>query len=197
MALNVIYEGTPASLPVQAQNPASPIFWEAGSVGMIDANGKGVVFSTSAAYGGSASSIPFGIIYDRRGALNGVSNQTYLASNPGGYGDESLFNQPGLGNDAYGVGQVIPAGTTPTTTQMNDQTAGFSNPNSRKLTMYIRGGLYGTDQFDATATYVAGGQLYAMVDGTGRVTAVSNAYPVGVCLANPDGNGVLQFKSTL
>jgi hypothetical protein len=195
--LHLIYEGTPiGDIPVQAFNPTTPIYWEAGAIGMLDTNGKGVV--------SDGTTGAFGVLADRRSPNVGIAIINFLPSNPGGYGDESLFNQPGHGNSVYGtingVNNVLPTNTVPTTTLLRDET--FANPNldSRFITMYTRGGNYATDQFDSTQTYVPGQTLYVMQDGTGRMTnvkPVSNSIAVAVAMAATDGYTFLKFKSTL
>jgi hypothetical protein len=199
--LRAYYEGTPASFPVQALNAMSPKYWEAGAIGMLDANGAVVV--------SDGSSGQIGVLADRRNTTVGIASQTFLPSNPygaGSYGDESLFNQPGYGNSLYGTttnsgitsNNVIPANTIPTTTLLRDETAANPNVNARYVTVYIRGGQYQTDQYDSTKTYVPNTPLYVMTDGTGRLTNVAATLPqVGVCLAPVDGNGQLKFELTL
>jgi hypothetical protein len=192
MALRKILEGTPASYPVQAFNPSAPIYWEAGAVAMLDNTGHVVVSD------GTTGAI--GILADRRNTTVGIANATFLPSNPGSYGDESLFNQPGYGNSLYGVtgttNNVIPANTIPTTTLLRDETAANPNVGSRYVTVYIIGGIYSTDQYDTAQTYVAGQTLYADTV-NGRLTNVAKTFAVGQCNAAPDGNGLLQFKLTL
>jgi hypothetical protein len=188
MALKVILEGTPASFPVQPFNAASPVYWEAGQLGTLDNNGNGVV------YGGTGA--VFGLLADRRNTTVGIANANYLPSNPGAYGDESLFNQPGYGNSLYGttngVNNVIPANTIPTTTLLRDETAANPNADSRYVTMYIRGGVYATDQFDPTSTFVPGASLYANASGQLSTTVAGSV--VAVCTKAVDGNGLLTFK---
>lgn len=188
MALRVILEGTPASFPVQALNPSAPIYWEAGAIGMLDNTGHGLVSDGTAA---------LGLLADRRSTSVGIANQTFLASNPGQYGDESLFNQPNINNGLYGPGAVIPQNTIPTTTLLRDETAQNPNADSRYVTMYIRGGIYGTDQFDTAQTYVPGTTLYVDTDGSGRLTNQIRTVAVGTVLLPVDGNNVLQFKLNL
>lgn len=196
--LQVFYEGTPVgNIPVQPFNPSAPIYWEAGAIGMIDVNGNGVVSD------GSTSA--YGVLADRRSTVTGIANASFLPSNVGAYGDESFFNQPGHGNSLYGtvagpngetLNAVIPPGTIPTTTLLNDET----KP-SGKVTMYTRGGNYATDQFDATQVYTGSQKLYVMQDSSGRLTNQlpgSNPLLVGVVEANlVDGNGLLHFKLTI
>ena len=189
MALRVILEGTPASFPVQAFNAGAPIYWEAGAIAMLDNTGHGLV--------SDGATGAFGLLADRRSNVTGIANQTFLASNPGQYGDETDFNQPNINNGLYGAGGVIPPGTIPTTTLLNDETARNPNVDSRYVTIYIRGGIYGTDQFDPAQTYVPGTTLYVDTNGTGRLTNVVKNFAVGTVLAPVDGNGVLQFKLNL
>lgn len=192
MALKVIYEGTPASFPVQTLNPAAPVYWEAGSIGMMDNTGHVVVTD--------GTSNVLGLLADRRSSSVGIANVNYLPSNPGNYGDESLFNQPGYGNSLYGqtgtANNIIPANTIPTTTLLRDETAANSNADSRYVTVYLRGGLYATDQFDAAQTYVPGTTLYADTV-NGRLTNQAKSFAVGVVTKPVDGNGLLEFKLTL
>ena len=192
MALKVILEGTPASFPVQPFNPSVPVYFEAGMVGALDNNGKGTKFVAG------TSTVAFGIIADRRSTTVGMSNANYLPSNPGAYGDESLFNQPGQGNSLYGTtgttNNVIPANTIPTTTLLRDETATNVNADARFVTMYIRGGLYATDQFDAGA-YVPGTALFASTTTDGFLSATGTVQ-VGICTKAVDGNGLLEFKLT-
>jgi len=195
--LRVILEGTPASFPVQALNVNSPKYWEAGAIAMLDNTGHAVVTD-------GATNV-FGLLADRRNTTVGISNVTFLPSNPGNYGDESLFNQPGYGNDLYGVtgtaDNIIPANTIPTTTLLRDETAANPNATGRYVTVYIRGGVYATDQFDSTiavSSFVPAALLYAMTDGTGRLTTTQGSLPpVGVVTAPVDGNGLLTFKLSI
>lgn len=196
MALKIVLEGTPASFPVQVFNAASPIYWEAGMIGTMDNTGKGVVFLAG------TSTVALGLIADRRNTTVGIANANYLPSNVGSYGDESLFNQPGMGNSLYGttsgVNNVIPAGTIPTTTLLRDETAVNPNTDSRYVTMYIRGGVYATDQFDTAQTYVPGTLLYADNAVNGRITNVATSgVAIGKCTKAVDGNGLLEFVLTL
>lgn len=201
--LHLIYEGTPVgTIPVQPFNAGTPRYWEAGAVGMLDANGYGVV---------SDGTVAFGILADRRNTTVGISIVNFLPSNAGGYGDETPFNQPGHGNGLFGtstngngvtVNNIIPANTVPTTTLLRDET--FANPNSdsRFITMYNRGGMYATDQFDGSKTYTAGDKLYVMTDNSGRLTndaTVNGGSPVlvGHVVKTADGNGFLTFQSAL
>ena len=115
--LQIIYEGTPVgNILVQPFNPGAPIYWEAGAIGMLDANGNGVV---SDGVNGA-----YGLLADRRSTVTGISNASFLPSTPGGYGDESFFNQPGHGNSLFGTlagpngeteNAVIPSNAVPTT----------------------------------------------------------------------------------
>ena len=192
--LRAILEGTPASFPVQALNLNSPLYWEAGAIGMIDTSGNVVV--------SDGSTNVFGILADRRNTTVGISSQTFLPSNVGSYGDESLFNQPGYGNSLYGTtgtaNNVIPANTIPTTTLLRDDTAVNPNASSRFVTVYIRGGEYETDQFDTAQTYVPGQTLNVMTDNTGRLTnQTGGSLAIGVVISAKDGNGQLRFKLTL
>lgn len=190
--IQVILEGTPASFPVQVLNPGAPVYWEAGAIGMLDTTGHGVVTD------GSTNVI--GLLVDRRNTTVGIANASFLPSNPGAYGDESLFNQPGYGNSLYGVtgttNNVIPANTIPTTTLLRDETAANPNTGSRYVTMYIRGGQYKTDQYDTAQTYVPGTLLYADTV-NGRLTNQSKTFTVGKVVNVPDGNGLLEFQLTL
>jgi hypothetical protein len=195
--LRVLLEGDPGSFPVQALNVNSPLYWEAGAIAMLDSTGHAVVTD-------GATNV-FGLLADRRNITVGMSNATFLPSNIGNYGDESLFNQPGYGNSLYGTtgttNNVIPANTIPTTTLLRDDTAANPNSDSRYVTVYIRGGLYATDQFDSTiavSSFVPGAPLYAMTDNSGRLSTVAHTLgAVGVVTAPVDGNGFLQFKLTL
>lgn len=203
--LHLIYEGTPVgNVPVQPFNAGTPIYWEAGAVGMLDTNGKGVV--------SDGTSGAFGFLGDRRNTTVGLSIINFLPSGsataepngPGGYGDESLFNQPGHGNSLYGqtgtTNNIIPTNTVPTTTLLRDETAVNPNMDTRFITMYTRGGNYATDQFDATQTYLPGQSLYVMQDGTGRMTNVkpgTNPLYVASVLQANDGYGFLVFKSEI
>lgn len=206
--LHLIYEGTPVgNIPVQPFNAASPVYWEAGAIGMLDTNGKGVVSDGSTGV--------FGVLGDRRNITVGISIINFLpGSSSTGYGDESLFNQPGHGNSLFGttanplgsgsvtqtVNNVLPTNAVPTTSLMRDETAVNPNVDSRYITMYTRGGNYATDQFDTAQTYVPGHTLYVMQDGTGRLTnqaPATNPIAVGVALSATDGYGFLSFKSTI
>jgi hypothetical protein len=210
--LQVHYEGTPVgTIPVANDGT----YWEAGAMGMLNANGAGTVSNGTAVYG---------ILADRRSLYPGISIATFLpTASSTDFGDESLFNQPGHGNSLYNtttetlsssvqetINNVIPINTIPTTTLLVNETSVNPNTNSRYVTMYTRGGNYGTDQYDTTKTYYTGQTLYCMQDGTGRVTntsaGLSNAVTVGVveCSYNLggnvsaiDGNGFLQFKFTI
>lgn len=190
--LQIIYEGTPASMPVQVFNPGSPIYWEAGNFAMLDTAGNAVISDGSTGV--------FGLFADRRNTNVNISNATFLPSSVGNYGDESLFNQPGYGNDLYGttggVDNVIPANTIPTTTLLRDETS--QNPNSaeRKVTVYVRGGQYKTDQFNSANNFTGGAKLY--VNTSGALTTSSNALGVvATCLGPVDGNGMLPFQLEL
>ena len=120
-----------------------------------------------------------------------------------------MFQQPGHGNSLYGtnvtvgnqaVNAVIPLNTVPTTTNLRDETGQNPNTGSRYITMYTRGGNYGTDQFDASQTYIPGQALWVMQDGTGRLTNQkpgTNFLQAGVVEIANDGNGFLQFKSII
>jgi hypothetical protein len=195
--LRVLLEGDPGSFPVQPLSLTTPLYWEAGAIAMLDTLGNAVV--------SDGVTNVFGLLADRRNTTVGISNATFLPSNPGAYGDESLFNQPGYGNSLYGTtgttNNVIPANTIPTTTLLRDETASNPNVGSRFVTVYIRGGLYATDQFDSTiavTSFVPGVALYVMTDGTGRLTTTTHSLGiVGVVTAPVDGNGLLQFKLTL
>ena len=196
MALKVIYEGTPASFPVQALNPSAPIYWEAGSFGMMDNTGHVVVSDGVTGV--------LGLLADRRNTTVGQANLNYLPSNPGNYGDETLFNQPGYGNSLLGMtgtsNNIIPSNTIPTTTLLRDETAANPNIFSRKVTVYIRGGLYATDQYDPAQTYVPGTTAYVdVVNGrlTNQINPNNNSFAVGIFTAPVDGNGLLEFKLTL
>jgi hypothetical protein len=202
LMLKVNFEGTPvAVVPVQPFNANSPVYWEAGAFGMLDSNGNGVV--------SDGASGAYGILADRRSNVVGISNATFVPSNVGSYGDESLFNQPGHGNSLYGtvtstgnqtMNAIIPLNTIPTTTLLKDETSANPNLGSRYITLYTRGGTFDTDQFDATQTYVSGQSLYIMQDGTGRVTnqkPASNSILVGITKSAVSGNGLLGFKLVL
>lgn len=196
--LHPIYEGTPVGqIPVQPFNSSAPIYWEAGAIGMLDANGNGVV--------SDGVTGAFGILADRRSAYPGISIASFLSGvDATGYGNETLFNQPGHGNSLFGttngINNVIPPNTIPTTTNLRDETATNPNIDTRYVTIYTRGGIYGTDQYDATQTYTPGQTLYVMQDGTGRVTNVapgSGPLAVGVVVLANDGNNFLNFKLTV
>ena len=201
MALKVILEGTPASFPVQVFDPSNPVYWEAGMIGTLENLGKGVVFQAGVS-GQGTSTFALGLLADRRNTTVGIANANYLPSMPGQYGDETLFNQPGMGNSLYGtsngVNNVIPSNSIPTTTLLRDETAQNVNTDSRYVTMYIRGGVYATDQFDPTLTYTPGDSLYADNVVNGRFTNNNaSGVQVGVCIKPVDGNGLLAFKLTL
>jgi len=201
--IQVNYEGTPVgNILVQPFNPGSPIYWEAGAVGMLDSQGRGVV---SDGYTGA-----YGFLADRRSTVPGIADATFLPSSVGQYGDETFFNQPGYGNSLYGtlagpngetLNAVIPINTIPTTSNLIDETSANVNSTSRYVTMYTRGGNYATDQFDSTQVYTGGQKLYVMQDGSGRLTNVqpgSNPLLVGQTEAQlVDGNGLLHFKSLI
>jgi hypothetical protein len=199
MALKMILEGTPASFPVQPFNASAPVYWEAGMFGSIDANGNVAVV------GAPGTSGVIGLLADRRNTTVGIANANYLPSMPGKYGDETFFNQPGMGNTLYGITadgfggttpNVIPTNSIPTTTLLRDETAQNVNVDSRYVTVYIRGGVYATDQFDTSvAAAVPGNQLF--VNSIGRLTTANpgGGVPgVAVCHKAVDGNGLLTFK---
>lgn len=189
MALTPLFEGTPQGFPVQPLNYASPIYWEAGVLGMVDANGNVVV--------SDGVSNVIGIIADRRNVTVAPSIASYLPSTPGQIGDMSLFNQPGHGNSLFGqtgsTNNVIPGNTVPTVNMLRDETSANPNASSRKVTVYTRGGQYLTDQFDATQTYVPGQTLYCDTVG-GRFTNQTKTFAVGIVTAPVDGNGFLQVQ---
>ena len=193
--LRAILEGTPASFSVNAYDPSgNPATWEAGSVAMLANDGTAVPANAT------ATAALIGIFADRRGTVANISSQTFLPSKAGQYGDESLFNQPGYGNDLYGVtgsqNNVIPANTMPTTTLFMDETGVNPNKDSRFVTVYIRGGVYQTDQYHSGDTFTPGAPLYS--NSTGLLTTVAGAgSQVGVVMNAPDGNGQLTFKLTL
>jgi len=213
--LHIYYEGTPVGdIPVQPFNASAPIYWEAGAIGALDANGYGVVCSTA-----SGATVPFGLLADRRSAFPGIAIANFLPAVPAndaynpGYGDESLFNQPGHGNALFGsytgangvtIDNVIPPNTIPTTTNLRDETNVNPNIDTRFVTMYIRGGVYATDQFDPAQTYVAGATVCVDTASTaaGRLTVSGSGTagaPVGIVEAAPanQGYGFLKFKLTL
>ena len=190
--IQVIYEGTPASFPVQLFNASAPIYWEAGAFAMLDTSGNAVISD------GVTGVV--GLFADRRNTTVNISNATFLPSNVGIYGDETFFNQPGYGNDLYGttggVNNVIPANAIPTTTLLRDETAQNPNTSSRKVTVYIRGGQYQTDQYDATKNYTGGALLY--VNTNGVLTTSSNALgAVAKCTGPLNGYNLLPFQLTL
>jgi hypothetical protein len=205
MALKMILEGTPASFPVQVFNPSAPIYWEAGNVATLDSFGKVTVLSAASEADIGGSGMVLGILADRRSTTVGISNANYLPSLPAGttgYGDEALFNQPGMGNSLYGttngVNNVIPANSIPTTTLLRDETAQNVNTDSRYVTVYIRGGLYATDQFDASAaTAMPGTPLFANANGVLSTTGVGATASLAMVTKPVDGNGLLEFKLTL
>ncbi|CAK9251731.1 unnamed protein product [Sphagnum jensenii] len=153
-------------------------------------------------FDGSGYTVPFGILADRRNTTVGIANANYLPSNVGNYGDESFFNQPGMGNSLYGttngVNNVIPANTVPTTTLLRDETATNPNTDSRYVTMYIRGGVYATDQFDGTLTAATPGTALYANTATGQLTAtVTNGLLVGVVTAPVDDSMATPIQTSL
>ena len=205
--ITVVYEGTPTSVPVNKLDPTAPVYWEAGCFASFDSNG-----GAWPASGSSAVDQVIGVFYDRRNTTVGIANASFLPSNPGNYGDESLYNQPGHGNNLYQDGTIIPANTIPTTTLLRDDTGANPNTDSRYVTVYTRGGTYATDQFLAVGTtvpssggatvaaYAAGQTLYLTQDSTGRIVnhaPTANSVIVGVVTKAVDGNGMLEFKMTL
>lgn len=195
--LHIVYEGTPeGTIPVAPllNTSGNPVYWEAGAIGMIDANGRGTVSDGTAA---------FGVLADRRSPNPGISMANFLPDVINGdiYGSESLFNQPGHGNALFGtvngVNSIIPSNTVPTTTNLRDETATNPNLTSRYVTMYIRGGVYATDQFDGTKTYVPGTTLYVDTVAGRLTTSAATGIAVGVCLKADNGYGFVEFKSTL
>ena len=198
--LHLVYEGTPVgNIPVVPFNAGSPVYWEAGCIGMLNTAGQGTV--------SDGSTGAFGILADRRSPYPGIAIANFLPAAPAaanGYGDESLFNQPGHGNALFGttnsVNNIIPTNTIPTTTNLRDETAVNPNADTRLVTMYTRGGQYATDQYDTTQTYVPGTSLYVMQDGTGRLTNQrpgSNSILVGMVVNANNGYSFLEFKSLL
>ena len=182
--LHVLYEGTPI-----VEVPASAGNFEAGNVAMLtEEDGKAVLTLSD---GSSA----FGIFADRRGSSSGLSNIAPLPvdrddSGNRLIGDESLFNQPGIMNDL----PLIPPGTIRTTTLLPDETAP-----SGKVTVYIRGGVYETDQYVSTDTFTVGASVFS--DASGKLTVDDNggaSVEVGVVITPPSTYyGLLKFKLTL
>ena len=195
--LRVLLEGTPASFPVQAFNASTPIVWEAGAFAALDANGAATLYGSA----GATASV-LGLIADRRNTTIGMSNATFLPSNPGAYGDESLFNQPGYGNSLFGqtgtANNIIPANAIPTTTLLRDDTAQNPNVDSRYLTVYIMGGVFQTDQYDVSvATSLPGTPLYVSLASGLLTTATTASNPVAVQTKAVDGNGFVEFKLSI
>jgi len=184
--LHVLYEGTPVAIPV----PSSAGYFEAGNIGMLlTESGKTVVKLSD----GTAA---YGMFADRRGTTASLSNVTPLhvdrveATGERNIGDESLFNQPGILNPL----DLIPDGTIRTTTLLPDETLP-----SGKVTMYIRGGEYETDQFVDDDSYHVGDLLYSSAVGVlttvqGNVTDPS----VGSVVTPPSTyKAWLHFKLTI
>lgn len=195
--LRVLLEGTPASFPVQAFNASAPVVWEAGAFAALDANGAATLYGSA-----NATASVLGLIADRRNTTIGMSNATFLPSNPGAYGDESLFNQPGYGNSVFGqtgtVNNILPANTIPTTTLLRDETAQNPNVDSRYLTVYIMGGVFQTDQYDVSvATSLPGTPLFVNTASGLLTTATTASGQVAVQTKAVDGNGFVEFKLSI
>lgn len=186
--LTPLFEGTPQGFPVQPLNFSSPIYWEAGALGMLDSNGAVVV---------SDGTSVIGLLADRRNITVAPSIASFLPSNVGQIGDMSAFNQPGHGNSLFGTtgttNNVIPGNTVPTVNMLRDETSANPNASDRLVTVYTRGGQYLTTEFDTAQTYVPGQLLYADTVG-GRFTNVTKTVAVGRVVAAQDGNGFLKIQ---
>lgn len=183
--LRVLYEGTPVCIPA----PATAGYWEAGNVGMLSADANGNTVASL-----SDGTKVYGIFVDRKGTTANIANITPLAVKKDAdgdrlFGDESLFNQPGIQNPL----NLIPSGTLRTTNLLPDETAP-----SGKVTLYIRGGEYETDQYE-DEEFAPNDVLYASATGTLTKTPVGVSSPqVGVVVKAPTTYyTLLHFKSVL
>lgn len=185
--IHVLYEGTPVCLPL----PATAGYWEAGNVGMLaaDANGKTVASL-------SDGTKVYGIFADRKGTTATIANILPLnvdkvaATGERNIGDESLFQQPGILNPL----NLIPTGTMRTTNLLPDETSP-----SNRVTLYIRGGEYETDQYE-DETFTVNAVLYSSATGKLTQTPVGVSSPqVGIVVTPPMDTyrELLHFKSTL
>ena len=184
--LHILYEGTPVAIPV----PSSAGYFEAGNIGMLVTEaGKTVVTL-------SDGTAVYGMFADRRGTSANLSNITPLnvvrddATGDREFGDESLFNQPGILNPL----NLIPAGTIRTTTLLPDETLP-----SGKATLYIRGGEYETDEYVDDDSYTPNALLYSDATGILTTTPVAPTSPsVGVVVTPPSTyRALLHFKMTI